>query len=144
MQRGSSIELERCCLSREKRAGGAVGLTVCRQLIDIVKKLSFNDMGALVLLNDINAYVEMLRDFGAECQRELGVYFGFLRELANILMVRPENLRSVLQEGTLNMIDVRLLHPFIALRSDFKASKIDALFPDMDASASAVNAFGLF
>ena len=98
---------------------------------DLIKKLGFNDVGALVLLNDINAFAEVTAEFGSDCQRELAPYFGFLREIANILMVKPENLRAVVQEGTLNLIDVRLLYPFMALRSDFKSSRIEALFPDM-------------
>lgn len=116
------------------------------QLIELMKKLTFNDIGALVLLNDINAYSEMLVDFGPECQTELCVYFNFLRELSNVLMVKPENLRSVLQEGSLNLIDIRLFYPFIALRSDFKTSKIDSLFPEMANSvvSSGINTNGLF
>ncbi len=98
---------------------------------DLIKKLGFNDVGALVLLNDINAFAEVTTEFGPECQRELAPYFGFLREVANILMVKPENLRAVVQEGNLNLIDVRLLYPFMTLRSDFKTSRIEALFPDM-------------
>ena len=109
-------------------------------LVDIIKKLSFNDVGALVLLNDINSFSEMISEFGAEPARELAQYFGFLREVANILMVKPENLRAVVQEGTLNMIDVRLLYPFMVLRSDFKTSQIETLFPDMSSQISALTA----
>ena len=110
-----------------------------------MKKLSFNDVGALVLLNDINAYSEMLMDFGPEAQWDLSIYFNFLRELANVLMVKPENLRSVLQEGSLNLIDIRLFYPFIALRSDFKISKIESLFPEMmSTTVSGINTNGLF
>ncbi len=111
---------------------------------DLIKKLVFNDVGALVLLNDINSFAEMTCEFGQDCHRELAPYFGFLREVANILMVKPENLRAVLQEGTLNLIDVRLLYPFMALRSDFKSSKIEALFPDMDWSTTAPASLSLF
>lgn len=115
------------------------------QLIDLMKKITFNDMGALVFLNDINAYSEMLNDFGPESQREIYVYFNFLRELSNVLIVKPENLRSVLQEGSLNLIDIRLFYPFIALRSDFKTSKIETLFPEMNSlTNSGINTNGLF
>ena len=122
-----------------------IGKIFFEQLIELMKKLSFNDVGALVLLNDINAYSEMLMDFGPEAQRELSIYFNFLRELANVLMVKPENLRSVLQEGSLNLIDIRLFYPFIALRSDFKISKIESLFPEMmSTTVSGINTNGLF
>ena len=87
----------------------------------------------------------MLNDFGADSQRELSIYFSFLRELSNILIVKPENLRSVLQEGSLNLIDIRLFYPFIALRSDFRTSKIEILFPEMSSMTnSGINTNGLF
>ena len=120
-----------------------IGKIFFEQLIDLMKKISFNDMGALVLLNDINAYSEMLIDFGPESQRELSVYFNFLRELSNVLMVKPENLRSVLQEGSLNLVDIRLFYPFIALRSDFKSNKIECLFPEMNNNLN-LSSSGLF
>lgn len=122
-----------------------IGKIFFEQLIEMMKKITFNDLGALVLLNDINSYSEMLNDFGPDSQKELAVYFNFLRELSNVLMVKPENLRSVLQEGTLNLIDIRLFYPFIALRSDFKTSKIESLFPEMITSnSSGINTNGLF
>ena len=122
-----------------------IGKIFFEQLIDLMKKITFNDMGALVFLNDINAYSEMLNDFGPECQRELSVYFNFLRELTNVLIVKPENLRSVLQEGSLNLIDIRLFYPFIALRSDFRTSKIESLFPEMSSlTNTGINTNGLF
>ena len=122
-----------------------IGKIFFEQLIDLMKKITFNDMGALVFLNDINSYSEMLNDFGPESQRELSVYFNFLRELSNVLIVKPENLRSVLQEGSLNLIDIRLFYPFIALRSDFRTSKIETLFPEMNSlTNSGINTNGLF
>ena len=127
------------------RAINRIGKIFFEQLIDLMKKITFNDMGALVFLNDINAYSEMLNDFGADSQRELSIYFSFLRELSNILIVKPENLRSVLQEGSLNLIDIRLFYPFIALRSDFRTSKIEILFPEMSSMTnSGINTNGLF
>jgi hypothetical protein len=100
-------------------------------------------MGGMVLLNDVNSYIGILSAFGEDAQRELQIYFGFLREIANLMMVKPENLRSVLQEGTLNLIDVRLLYPFITLRADFKTNSIDTLFPDMTGSATTSQTLGL-
>mgnify|MGYP000222772128 CR=1 FL=1 len=118
-------------------------LYIFRILIDLLKKYSVSDMGALILLNDINAYIGLISGFGTESQQELSTYFAFLREIANLLMVKPENLRSVLQEGTLNLIDIRLAYPFISLRADYKSSNIEALFPDISASKS-ISGMGLF
>jgi len=122
-----------------------IGKIFFEQLIEMIKKITFNDVGALVLLNDINSYLEMLEDFGYESQNSLVVYFKFLRELSNILLVKPENLRSVLQEGSLNLVDIRLFYPFIALRADFRINNIDNLFPEMSTSSSSgISTNGLF
>lgn len=121
-----------------------IGKIFFEQLIEHIKKLSFNDMGALVLLNDINAYSTMLSDFGSDAQKVLLPYFDFFREVSNLLMVKPENLRSVLQEGTMNLIDVRLFYQFIQLRSDFKTNKIDILFPDIGSTMSSSNSLSFF
>lgn len=121
-----------------------IGKIFFEHLIEMIKKITFNDVGALVLLNDVNSYLEMLSEFGSESQKHLIVYFNFLRELSNVLMVKPENLRSVLQEGTLNLVDIRLFYPFISLRSDFKSNKIDHLFPEMNSSSTGISINGLF
>ena len=46
-----------------------IGENIFEQLIDLMKKLRLT-IWVLVFLNDINAYSEMLNDFGPECQRE--------------------------------------------------------------------------
>jgi hypothetical protein len=62
--------------------------------------------------------------------------FDMLWELAHLFVVRPENLRSVMQEGHLGRLDVKLIYPYIAQRADFAQAKIDLLFPDMEKSFS--------
>jgi hypothetical protein len=60
--------------------------------------------------------------------------YEMLWELGHLFVVRPENLRSVLSEGHLGRLDVKLVYPYIALRGDYTAARIDQLFPDMDTS----------
>lgn len=62
--------------------------------------------------------------------------FEMLWELAQLFVVRPENLRSVLQEGHLGRLDAKLIHPYIAQRADFSTARIDQLFPDIERSFS--------
>ena len=94
----------------------------------------------LSAFNTSTQYCNVSKDFLCTCAKVMQQY------LSNILMVKPENLRSVLQEGYLNLIDIRLFYPFMALRSDFKTSKIDSLFPEMANSNtnSGINTNGLF
>ena len=92
-------------------------------------------MGALVFLKDVNAYLAMLDEFGDDTRDQILPYYNFLKDLANIFLVRPENLRGILQEGDLSLVDLKLFYPFISLRADFKSSNIEAYFPDIDSTS---------
>lgn len=61
--------------------------------------------------------------------------YDMLCELGNMFLVRPENLRTLLQEGVLSLLDPKLVYSFIAQRVDFKTAKIDAMFPEISSSA---------
>ncbi len=86
-------------------------------------------MGGVIFSKDVNAYIEMIESFGIETG-DILIYFEFLKELGNLFMVRPENLKIILQEGVLKVIDSKLLYPLICQRSDFKSSSIDEMFSD--------------
>ncbi len=45
--------------------------------------------------------------------------FEMLREIGNLFIVKPENLKTVLNEGCLSRIELNLLYPYVALRSDW-------------------------
>lgn len=57
--------------------------------------------------------------------------YDLLAELGNIFLVRPENLRSLLQEGMLAHLDAKLVQPFLQMRADYKAAEIEALIPEV-------------
>lgn len=52
--------------------------------------------------------------------RVLDERFDMLRELANIYIVKPENLGSILREGLLGTVEMKQMIPFVQLRADYK------------------------
>lgn len=85
--------------------------------------------------SDMKKYQALIQELGP-AGSILQDRFEMLWELAQLFVVRPENLRSVLQEGHLGRLDVKLIHPYIAQRADFSAARIDQLFPDIERSFS--------
>lgn len=63
--------------------------------------------------------------------------FDLLVEIGNVFLVRPENLRSLLQENLLAQLDSRLALQFVAQRADFRSARIDLLFPEIQTSSLA-------
>lgn len=47
-----------------------------------------------------------------------------LRELGNVFMVKPEVLKSLLDDGYLGRVDTKLLLPYVQMREDYKSAKI--------------------
>jgi hypothetical protein len=54
--------------------------------------------------------------------------FEALRQLGNIYLVKPENLKTLLEEGALSRLDPQVLHAFVANRADYKQAKLESLF----------------
>jgi hypothetical protein len=63
---------------------------------------------------------------------QLNDRFEALRQLGNIYLVKPENLKTLLEEGTLSRLEPQVLHAFVANRADYKQSKLDAMFSGLD------------
>lgn len=59
-----------------------------------------------------------------------------MRQVGNIFIVKPENLKSLLEEGLLSHIDPTLIHPYIIQRDDFKSARLDLLFQGLALTAS--------
>ncbi|KAJ3321523.1 Exocyst complex component 5 [Boothiomyces sp. JEL0866] len=78
------------------------------------------------LCNDITRYHEVVIQFRVE---NLDEYFNVLKELCNLYIVKPENLRMVLQEGYLGRMELPVLHSYISLRADW--SKLGKLEKDL-------------
>jgi hypothetical protein len=73
--------------------------------------------------------------------------FEFIRQLGNVFIVRPEILKSYINENYLGRIDMSLLKPYLALRSDwsqFEKNFNDATddAPDSNSSIGLKDRFG--
>jgi hypothetical protein len=49
----------------------------------------------------------------------LGEKFDLLREIGALFIVKPENLKTAVQEGYLSRIEVQTLHPYLMMRCDW-------------------------
>ena len=104
-------------------------------LLDHIRRYSVSDMGALLLRNDLRAYKDAITESFGPAVSTIQPSFELLCELGNIFLVRPENLRSILQEGLLAQLDTRFTAQFIAQRTDFKSARLDTLFPEINSSS---------
>ncbi len=69
-----------------------------------------------LICRDIKSYQDVINTFGIPALRER---FEFLRQLGNVFLVRPETIKSYIGENHLGRIDIGLLKPYLALRSDW-------------------------
>ncbi|KAI8893209.1 exocyst complex component Sec10-like protein [Globomyces pollinis-pini] len=105
-----------------------LGGSFCKMLLDHIKKFVITYTGGLVLACDISRYHEVIVQFKSV---QVDEYFNVLKEICSLFIVKPENLKLVLQESYLGRMDRQSLHAFLLLRSDWsKLTKIDKeLFP---------------
>eukprot|EP01137_Pigoraptor_chileana_P007384 Opistho-2@52905 len=96
-----------------------------RVLTDHIRQQSINSLGGLLLTRDIAEYQNCVRGIKNPLIMEM---FELLREISNIYVVRPENLRQVSSEGRLVKLDRDTLMGFVRLRSDFKTAGIAKQF----------------
>lgn len=75
-------------------------------------------------------YCEAVQNMGA-AGLVLKDRYAMLCELGNMFLVKPDNLKTLLQEGVLSLLDPKLVYPFIVQRADFKSAQIDLLFPEI-------------
>ncbi|CAB4489655.1 exocyst complex component Sec10 [Rhizophagus irregularis] len=101
-----------------------IGVTFHSILLDHFKKFQVSAAGGLVLTKDIAKYQETVALFKIP---QLDDRFEMLRQLGNLFIVKPEILKSVLNEGHLVKIDVKYLLPYLQVRTDFRSAGIDAL-----------------
>jgi len=101
-----------------------IGVTFHSMLLDHFKKFTVSAAGGLVLTKDIAKYQETVALFKIP---QLDDRFEMLRQLGNLFIVKPEILKSVLNEGYLAKIDAKYLLPYLQARIDFKSAGIDIL-----------------
>ena len=77
--------------------------------------------------SELTAYQDCIRAFGVA---QLNEKFEVLRQIGNLFVVRPENIKGLLEEGALSKVDRRVLHSCITMRSDYKSEKISQYFEE--------------
>jgi hypothetical protein len=75
--------------------------------------------GAIALMRDIDTYRDAVRRYKSD---KADAEFAELHELASLLMIPPEHLPSLVQEGDLAKMASAELQDFIRMRSDYKQS----------------------
>ncbi|KAG9289444.1 hypothetical protein G9A89_008005 [Geosiphon pyriformis] len=101
-----------------------IGMSFHSMLLDHLKKFSVSAAGGLVLTKDMAKYQETIALFKITALDER---FEMLRQLSNLFIVKPEILKSVLNEGYLAKIEVKYMHIYLQQRTDFKSAGIDQL-----------------
>ncbi|KAH9273107.1 hypothetical protein BASA83_004684 [Batrachochytrium salamandrivorans] len=111
-----------------------IGTSLHGLLLDHFKKFPVSYAGGLVLTKDLSKYHEIIMTFKITLLEER---FDMIKELGNIFIVKPENLKSVINEGYLGRIEMQLLHPYLSLRADWaKLSTIEHELFEMNALGS--------
>ncbi|CAG8724518.1 8739_t:CDS:2, partial [Acaulospora morrowiae] len=101
-----------------------IGIAFYSMLLEHFKKFNVSAAGGLVLRKDIAKYQENIASFKIP---QLDERFEMLRQLGNLFVVKPEILKSVLNEGYLAKLDIKYILPYLQVRTDFKSAGIDTL-----------------
>lgn len=75
-----------------------LGLRFYQVLLDHVKHCTVNTLGGMLLTRDLSEYEDCIRMFNDLHVTEI---FVTMRELTQVTIVRPENLRTITEEGRL-------------------------------------------
>jgi hypothetical protein len=82
-----------------------------------MKKFQVNYVGGCILTTDLSKYHECIIQFNINCLNEK---FDLVKEIGNLFIVKPENLKSVIREGHLARLELQLLRPYLELRTDWQ------------------------
>ncbi|WWC59401.1 uncharacterized protein I303_101956 [Kwoniella dejecticola CBS 10117] len=93
-----------------------VGVAFHSLLLDHYKKFPVNPTGGLMLTKDLASYQEAMSSYGIQAINDR---FDMLRQLGNSFIVQPNVLKSYMAENHLGRIELRLLKPYLAQRSDY-------------------------
>ncbi|EPZ36562.1 Exocyst complex component Sec10-like domain-containing protein [Rozella allomycis CSF55] len=100
------------------------------QLLAHIKKFTFTDIGGMLLSKDFNVYYNLA--FNLQLKLDVIKGFEMLKDLSNIYIVRPENIKSIIEQGILSSFSFDLILPFVALRSDFHSANVKSLFYELE------------
>lgn len=101
-----------------------LGVRLHRVLYEHIQQFIINELGAMVIICDMNDYRRVMKDFKNSFLDEL---FENLQTLCNIFVVKAENLAQVCSEEPYANFDRSVLQVMIQLRSDYKTAKLQKL-----------------
>ncbi|KAL2914341.1 Exocyst complex component 5 [Polyrhizophydium stewartii] len=114
-----------------------IGVSLHSLLLDHFRRFPVSYAGGLVLTKDLAKYHEVIMTFKISLLEER---FDMLKELGTVFIVKPENLKTVLNEGYLGRIELHLLYPYLSLRADWsKLLKIEHELFDASEMSSPVH-----
>ncbi|WAR03182.1 EXOC5-like protein [Mya arenaria] len=98
-----------------------LGTRLHRIIYDHLTQFSYNSLGAMLVICDVNEYRKCVKDFELPLVSQL---FEKLHALCNLLVVVPENLKQVCGGDQLTGLDKSVLLSFIQLRADYRSAKL--------------------
>lgn len=101
-----------------------LGTRLHRLLYDHLCQFTYNSLGAMLVICDVNEYRKCVKEFNLPLLNQL---FERLHALCNLLVVVPENLKQVCSGDQLAGIDRSILLSFVQLRADYKSAKLATL-----------------
>lgn len=87
------------------------------QLLEHLKKYQVNQLGAIMLVRDVSAYIDLLKrwDLGSGFNASLEV----VAEIAGLFVLRPEAVRERLRGNVLAGVSKENLRPYLVRRDDY-------------------------
>ncbi|XP_033115863.1 exocyst complex component 5-like [Anneissia japonica] len=107
-----------------KNVGGVrleFGIRFHRVILEHLQSFTYNSMGAMLVICDVNEYRRAAKAFQSPVVNSL---FELLHALCNLLVVVPENLKQIITGEQMAGLDRSTVMSFVQLRADFKTAKI--------------------
>ncbi|KAI9142981.1 exocyst complex component Sec10-like protein [Paraphysoderma sedebokerense] len=101
-----------------------IGVNLQNLLLEHFTKFQVSTTGGLLVTKDIAKYTDIISTFSIPL---LNDRFSLMRELSNLFIVRPENLKTLLEENYLSRCDNDFLRMYLSCRLDYKSARIDVM-----------------
>lgn len=115
------------CLNGKNEENVLVDLSkrVYTMLIDHLKTVQTNEMGAMLLIRDLNEYEQCIKSFES---KEADEIFACLKEASAVLIVPAEQIGQLGDESRMSRVSQKLQHVFAKLRPDYKTADLGRFF----------------
>jgi recyclin-1 len=102
-----------------------LGIRFHRVLVDHIQQFSFNSIGGMLAICDVNEYRHTIKKFNIPFLNHL---FEVLHSLCNLFIVAPGNLKQVCSEEPIAFLEKSVVLSFVQLRTDYKSSRLSKFF----------------